>query len=89
MRIPYIVLFLSIIILSLGDLIEYTDIFVYRFHPSCTCAMLPQSQGGVVDANLKVYGLCESPSHYNPQTCFNAFSDLQRTSALSMLLSIL
>ncbi|KAF8512330.1 alcohol oxidase [Gautieria morchelliformis] len=28
-----------------------------EFHPGCTCAMLPQSQGGVVDANLKVYGL--------------------------------
>ena len=31
-----------------------------RFHPGCTCAMLPQSQGGVVDANLKVYGLGQS-----------------------------
>jgi len=28
-----------------------------EYHPSCSCAMLPQSQGGVVDANLKVYGL--------------------------------
>ncbi|KAF8584262.1 GMC oxidoreductase [Ramaria rubella] len=28
-----------------------------EFHPACTCAMLPQSQGGVVDANLRVYGL--------------------------------
>ncbi|TCD71665.1 hypothetical protein EIP91_005431 [Steccherinum ochraceum] len=28
-----------------------------EFHPSCTCAMLPQAMGGVVDANLKVYGL--------------------------------
>ncbi|TDL26525.1 alcohol oxidase [Rickenella mellea] len=28
-----------------------------EFHPSCTCAMLPKSQGGVVDSNLKVYGL--------------------------------
>lgn len=27
-----------------------------EFHPSCSCAMLPQAQGGVVDANLKVYG---------------------------------
>ncbi|KAF8521572.1 alcohol oxidase [Hysterangium stoloniferum] len=27
-----------------------------EFHPSCTCAMLPLSQGGVVDPNLKVYG---------------------------------
>ncbi|KIP02326.1 hypothetical protein PHLGIDRAFT_130794 [Phlebiopsis gigantea 11061_1 CR5-6] len=30
--------------------------FGTEFHPSCSCAMLPQSQGGVVDANLKVYG---------------------------------
>jgi hypothetical protein len=31
--------------------------------------MLPQSQGGVVDANLKVYGLGRSPSHCpNPDT---------------------
>ncbi|KAK7043178.1 hypothetical protein VNI00_008532 [Paramarasmius palmivorus] len=28
-----------------------------QFHPGCTCSMLPQEQGGVVDANLKVYGL--------------------------------
>ncbi|KDQ57238.1 GMC oxidoreductase [Jaapia argillacea MUCL 33604] len=28
-----------------------------EFHPSCSCAMLPQNLGGVVDANLKVYGL--------------------------------
>jgi len=28
-----------------------------EFHPSCTCAMLPQELGGVVDANLRVYGL--------------------------------
>ncbi|KAL4246796.1 GMC oxidoreductase family protein [Abortiporus biennis] len=27
-----------------------------EFHPSCSCAMLPKAQGGVVDANLKVYG---------------------------------
>jgi choline dehydrogenase-like flavoprotein len=31
-----------------------------EYHPSCTCAMLPKSQGGVVDANLRVYGLGES-----------------------------
>ncbi|THH19125.1 hypothetical protein EW146_g1976 [Bondarzewia mesenterica] len=28
-----------------------------EFHPSCSCAMLPLSQGGVVDTNLRVYGL--------------------------------
>ncbi|RDX48422.1 GMC oxidoreductase [Lentinus brumalis] len=28
-----------------------------EFHPSCSCAMLPLEQGGVVDENLKVYGL--------------------------------
>jgi choline dehydrogenase len=28
-----------------------------EFHPSSTCAMLPREQGGVVDANLRVYGL--------------------------------
>lgn len=27
-----------------------------EFHPTATCAMLPEAQGGVVDANLKVYG---------------------------------
>jgi choline dehydrogenase len=31
--------------------------FGTEFHPSCSCAMLPLDQGGVVDANLKVYGL--------------------------------
>lgn len=30
-----------------------------EYHPSCSCAMLPLSQGGVVDANLMVYGLSE------------------------------
>lgn len=28
-----------------------------EFHPSSTCAMLPRDQGGVVDAELRVYGL--------------------------------
>ncbi|KIY01127.1 uncharacterized protein Z520_02679 [Fonsecaea multimorphosa CBS 102226] len=28
-----------------------------EFHPSSSCAMLPLEQGGVVDANLRVYGL--------------------------------
>ncbi len=28
-----------------------------EFHPSCSCAMLPNEQGGVVDSHLKVYGL--------------------------------
>ncbi|KDQ61959.1 GMC oxidoreductase [Jaapia argillacea MUCL 33604] len=28
-----------------------------EFHPSCSCAMLPLNQGGVVGADLKVYGL--------------------------------
>ncbi|KAG8897647.1 hypothetical protein FRB99_008013 [Tulasnella sp. 403] len=28
-----------------------------EYHPSCTCAMLPLEQGGVVDPTLKVYGL--------------------------------
>ena len=28
-----------------------------EYHPSSTCAMLPLELGGVVDANLKVYGL--------------------------------
>ncbi|KAI0348761.1 hypothetical protein OH77DRAFT_1378557, partial [Trametes cingulata] len=28
-----------------------------EYHPSCSCAMLPKEQGGVVDENLKVYGL--------------------------------
>jgi choline dehydrogenase len=27
-----------------------------EYHPSGACAMLPRDQGGVVDANLKVYG---------------------------------
>ena len=30
---------------------------VTEFHPANTLAMLPQSQGGVVDAKLRVYGL--------------------------------
>lgn len=28
-----------------------------EYHPSSSCAMLPRDQGGVVDANLLVYGL--------------------------------
>ena len=28
-----------------------------EFHPSSTCAMLPLEQGGVVDTDLRVYGL--------------------------------
>lgn len=35
-----------------------------EYHPSCTCAMLPKAQGGVVDAELKVYGLGEFISGY-------------------------
>jgi len=31
-----------------------------EYHPSCTCAMLPPSQGGFVDANLLAFGLSES-----------------------------
>jgi choline dehydrogenase len=27
-----------------------------EFHPSCSCAMLPKELGGVVDADLRVYG---------------------------------
>lgn len=30
---------------------------VIEYHPSCSCSMLPLSQGGVVDAALKVYGV--------------------------------
>ena len=33
--------------------------FGTEFHPSCSCAMLPQAQGGVVDSDLKVYGTGE------------------------------
>ena len=29
-----------------------------EFHPVGTCSMLPLNQGGVVDTNLKVHGLC-------------------------------
>lgn len=28
-----------------------------EYHPTGSCAMLPLDQGGVVDANLRVYGL--------------------------------
>ena len=28
-----------------------------EYHPSCSCAMLPREDCGVVDADLKVYGL--------------------------------
>lgn len=31
--------------------------FHTEYHPSCSCSMLPQNQGGVVDAHLKVYGV--------------------------------
>ncbi|KAI0684004.1 GMC oxidoreductase [Cytidiella melzeri] len=30
--------------------------FGTEFHPSCSCAMLPQAMGGVVDKDLRVYG---------------------------------
>jgi choline dehydrogenase len=30
-----------------------------EFHPTATCAMLPESQGGVVNAKLQVYGIGE------------------------------
>lgn len=32
------------------------DTVVSNYHPACTCAMLPQKLGGVVDDRLKVYG---------------------------------
>lgn len=28
-----------------------------EYHPSCSCAMLPREEGGVVDADLRVYGV--------------------------------
>lgn len=28
-----------------------------QFHPTGTCAMLPKNEGGVVDKDLRVYGL--------------------------------
>jgi choline dehydrogenase-like flavoprotein len=31
--------------------------FHTEYHPSCSCSMLPQDKGGVVDAHLKVYGV--------------------------------
>ena len=34
------------------------DQYGTEFHPSCSLAMLPLDLGGVVDANLKVYGTC-------------------------------
>ncbi|KAI8968793.1 hypothetical protein BD414DRAFT_503765 [Trametes punicea] len=34
-----------------------------EYHPSCSCAMLPLNQGGVVDADLKVYGLGNFAAH--------------------------
>ena len=34
------------------------DQYGSEFHPSCSLAMLPLDLGGVVDANLKVYGTC-------------------------------
>lgn len=34
-----------------------------EFHPAATCAMLPKSQGGVVNAKLQVYGLGEWPRY--------------------------
>jgi len=32
-----------------------------EYHPIATCAMMPESRGGVVDAKLKVYGLGKTP----------------------------
>jgi choline dehydrogenase len=41
-----------------SDLEEWMRANVFtEFHPSSTCSMLPLEQGGVVDANLRVYGL--------------------------------
>jgi choline dehydrogenase len=31
--------------------------FATEYHPAASCAMLPKSQGGVVNAKLQVYGL--------------------------------
>ena len=31
-----------------------------QYHPTASCAMLPLSQGGVVDSNLLVHGLSAS-----------------------------
>ena len=54
-----------------------------EFHPSCSCAMLPLDQGGVVDANLKVYGLGRSILSFLSGT--SADNVVQRTSVLLML----
>lgn len=38
-----------------------------QYHPIASCAMLPKSQGGVVNANLHVYGLGTCIPSYNGQ----------------------
>ena len=52
-----------------------------EFHPSCSMAMLPLELGGVVDKDLKVYGLGESTSVYRVDVSLTLF---QPTSVLSM-----
>jgi choline dehydrogenase-like flavoprotein len=41
---------------ALADVVR-KSITPTEYHPSGTCAMLPQELGGVVDENLKVYGV--------------------------------
>jgi len=40
-----------------------------QYHPTGSCAMLPKDKGGVVDANLLVYGLGTSLSVFMILTC--------------------
>lgn len=40
-----------------------------EYHPTGSCSMLPKAQGGVVDANLKVYGLGKPPLFFLSCLC--------------------
>jgi len=40
-----------------------------QYHPTGSCAMLPKDKGGVVDANLLVYGLGTFRSIFMLPTC--------------------
>ncbi|OBZ73613.1 Pyranose dehydrogenase 1 [Grifola frondosa] len=57
-----------------------------EFHPSCSCAMLPEAQGGVVDSNLKVYGLANVRVATRPSSRFNLLHISKRQLAFAIAL---
>lgn len=53
-----------------------------EYHPTASCAMLPKSQGGVVNAKLQVYGTCKP---YSNLLCFLVLTKRLKPTSVSLM----